>query len=168
MATKKSRRNPNTRRMKKSTKSNRGFKQIALFTILRDDNKKLKDIMDNILNNSDDSEIMSESFIQLKASVYQPMKANDDTRFLSIHAHEENALVDHLIAELGNMNIDDELWMAKFLILKQEIEQHIEHEESEIFNKLKNDFSIEELDMMAENMITLKKEEMENTFIDSI
>jgi len=66
MATKKSRRNPNTRRMKKSTKSNRGFKQIALFTILRDDNKKLKDIMDNILNNSDDSEIMSESFIQLK------------------------------------------------------------------------------------------------------
>jgi len=66
------------------------------------------------------------------------------------------------------MNIDDELWMAKFLILKQEIEQHIEHEESEIFNKLKNDFSIEELDMMAENMITLKKEEMENTFIDSI
>ena len=165
--------------MKKSTKSNRGFKQIALFAILRDDNKKLKDIMDNILNNSDDSEIMSESFIQLKeelkihsraeeASVYQPMKANDDTRFLSIHAHEENALVDHLIAELGNMNIDDELWMAKFLILKQEIEQHIEHEESEIFNKLKNDFSIEELDMMAENMITLKKEEMENTFIDSI
>src|SRR3989338_7865395 len=151
MATKKSRRNPNTRRMKKSTKSNRGFKQIALFTILRDDNKKLKDIMDNILNNSDDSEIMSESFIQLKeelkihsraeeASVYQPMKANDDTRFLSIHAHEENALVEHLI----------------------------EHEESEIFNKLKNDFSIEELDMMAENMITLKKEEMENTFIDSI
>ncbi len=189
---KKSRRNPATRRMKKSVKSTRSrsiskrspskkrsVKQIALFTVLRDDHKKLKGIMNNIGGNYDDKEIMSELFMQMKeeikihsraeeASVYQPMKANDDTRFLSIHAHEEHALVDHMIAELENMNVDDELWMAKFMILKHEVEHHIEHEESEMFNKLKSDFSMEELDMMAENMLTLKKEEMENTFIDSI
>ena len=182
MVTRKKTRNPAKRHNKlisKSRTTKASIRESVLFKVLRDDHKKLMGIMDNIERNSDDAEIVSELFSQMKeeiqihskaedAAVYQPMKGNDDTRFLSVHAHEEYSLFDHLIAELSNIGMDDEVWMAKFIILKHEIEHHIEHEESEIFNKLKSDFSKKEIDMMAENMLTLKKEEMENIFIETI
>jgi hemerythrin-like domain-containing protein len=48
-------------------------------------------------------------------------------------AFEEHQLVKQLLAELSTMSMDDEEWSAKIMVLRENVEHHVDEEESEIF-----------------------------------
>lgn len=89
---------------------------------------------------------------------YPPLKERDETKDLILESYEEHNLVKQLLSELGDLEPEDETWGAKFSVLKENIEHHVQEEENELFSKVKKALSHKELDEIAERMQQFKKE----------
>ena len=57
---------------------------------------------------------------------------------LSNEAYEEHRVVDKLLSELKNLDTSSEQWLAHLKVFKENIEHHVEEEETELFDKAKN------------------------------
>lgn len=75
---------------------------------------------------------------QLEEEIFYPAlrDAIDDADLLD-EAEVEHATVKQLITELSSMQIDDELYEAKFTVLGEYVKHHVQEEEKEIFAKAK-------------------------------
>lgn len=81
--------------------------------------------------------------------------SEDEMEELMDEAVEEHHVVKLLIRELDDMGHEDERFNAKFTVLAENIEHHIEEEEGEMFPKVKrSDANSEE---MAAQMIEFKQ-----------
>ena len=58
--------------------------------------------------------------------------------------------------ELHDVATDDEVWGAKFKVLKENVEHHIKEEEGEMFRLARGIFSREELRDLATQMIAVR------------
>ena len=58
------------------------------------------------------------------------------------------------------MPYDDEKWGAKFTVMKENLEHHIEEEEGEMFKEAKQVFDEDELAQLGESMLARKEELM--------
>ena len=63
--------------------------------------------------------------------------ADKEGKELVAESKEEHGVVDTLIDELQAVDLDDERFDAKFKVLKENVEHHIEEEEEEMFPKAK-------------------------------
>jgi len=63
-----------------------------------------------------------------------------------------------IVKELHRLARDDEKWGAKFKVLKENIEHHIEEEEKNMFPTARGIMSREELDELGARMKTLRSE----------
>ncbi len=63
------------------------------------------------------------------------MEEADETRDITLEAFEEHKVVKTLLGELESLGKDKEEWTAKFTVLKENIEHHVEEEEGEMFPK---------------------------------
>jgi hemerythrin-like domain-containing protein len=61
------------------------------------------------------------------------------------------------MGELGQTDVTDETWGAKFKVMKENIEHHIEEEEGEMFDQARQVFSKEELEELGTRMEELKR-----------
>lgn len=77
--------------------------------------------------------------------------ADAEGRELVAEAKEEHHVVDLLIDELQDLSLDDEEFDAKFAVMKENIEHHIQEEEGEMFPDARNLLQ-EELDDLADAM----------------
>jgi iron-sulfur cluster repair protein YtfE (RIC family) len=59
-------------------------------------------------------------------------------------AYEEHALVDKLLKELKGLSVDDEMWLAKLAVIKENVEHHVKEEEQELFDLAKDALDKEE------------------------
>ena len=59
----------------------------------------------------------------------------EETHDITLEAYEEHNLVKQLLAELESEAKDQEQWTAKFTVLKENVEHHVEEEEGELFPK---------------------------------
>jgi hemerythrin superfamily protein len=73
-------------------------------------------------------------------------------------AREEHHVVDLVIAELENMSPDDERYDAKFTVMMENVQHHIEEEEEEIFPKVEK--SSLDLEQIGQEMFERKTELM--------
>jgi predicted DNA-binding protein len=64
--------------------------------------------------------------------------------------------VDLLMGELEQMDVTDERWGAKAVVMKENIEHHIEEEEGEMFAKARQVFDRAELVDLGERMAERK------------
>jgi hemerythrin-like domain-containing protein len=62
-----------------------------------------------------------------------------------------------VMAEIEGIPYDDERWGAKFKVMKENIEHHIEEEEGEMFKQARQVFSTDELESLGARMLELKK-----------
>jgi hypothetical protein len=81
------------------------------------------------------------------------------TRDITLEASEEHHVVDMVTAEIGGVPYDDETWGAKFKVMKENIEHHIEEEENEMFKQARQVFNEDELEALGEQM-KLRKEQL--------
>jgi hemerythrin-like domain-containing protein len=90
---------------------------------------------------------------------YPALKEHPKTKEIALEAYEEHHVVDMVMAEIEDVPYDDETWGAKFKVMKENIEHHIEEEENEMFKQARQVFEEDELEALGEEM-RLRKEQL--------
>jgi hemerythrin-like domain-containing protein len=89
--------------------------------------------------------------------LYPALKQHPKARELAFEGYEEHHVVDQILGELEQTPVTDEQWTAKFKVAKENLEHHIEEEESEMFPAARRVFSDEELEEMGARMQQIKQ-----------
>lgn len=89
---------------------------------------------------------------------YPALKEHAKAKEIVLEGYEEHHVVDQIMAELEGVEFESETWGAKFTVMKENIEHHIEEEEDEMFDKAREVLSKEELQDLAEKMQQMKSE----------
>lgn len=131
------------------------------FTLLKNDHEKVAAIMNKIEGTTERAlKTREELFSQLKTELdihakieetilYPVLEKADESRDITLEAYEEHRLVKQLLAELEGEAKDDEKWTAKFMVLKESVEHHVEEEEGEMFKKARRVLSEEEIEELG-------------------
>lgn len=138
-----------------------------ILDMLAEDHKKVKKMFKDFEKAKDDDEakqMLVETccaeltiHAQLEEELFYPAlrQALDETDLVD-EAEVEHASAKQLISELSSMQPDDDLYDAKFTVLGEYVNHHIEEEEKEIFAKAKK--AKLDLEAMAEEMEERKME----------
>ncbi|HEX7224970.1 MAG TPA: hemerythrin domain-containing protein [Candidatus Limnocylindria bacterium] len=89
---------------------------------------------------------------------YPALKEHPKAKEIVLEAYEEHNVVDTVMAELEATDVADERWGAKFTVMKENIEHHIEEEEGEMFKQARSVFELDELQALGDRMATRKQE----------
>jgi len=138
------------------------------FELLKSDHKKVAGIMEKIDGTTERAlKTREELFTQLKTELdihaeieetilYPVLEKADESRDITLEAFEEHRLVKQLLGELESEAKDDEKWTAKFTVLKENVEHHVEEEEGEMFKKARKVLSNEEIEELGTRMAEAK------------
>jgi len=141
------------------------------FTLLKNDHEKVAGILDKLEGTTERAlKTREELFTQLKSELdlhtkieetifYPVLEKAEESRDITLEAFEEHRIVKQLLAELEASAKDDEVWTAKFTVLKENIEHHVEEEEGEMFKKARKVLSEEEIDILGARMEKAKGEQ---------
>ena len=88
---------------------------------------------------------------------YPALKAHPKAKDIVLEGFEEHHVVDEIMGELEQTDVTDETWAAKFKVMKENIEHHIEEEEGEMFKSARQVFDEAELEELGARMQELKQ-----------
>ena len=88
---------------------------------------------------------------------YPELKAHPKAKDIVLEAYEEHHVVDLLMGELEALDVADETWGAKALVMKENVEHHMEEEEGDMFKKARQVFEAAELDELGQRMEARKQ-----------
>ncbi|MBC8029808.1 MAG: hemerythrin domain-containing protein [Pyrinomonadaceae bacterium] len=140
------------------------------FTLLKADHKKVAGILEKIDATTERGvKTREDLFTQLKSELdlhahieetvlYPTLEKADETREITLEAYEEHRLVKQLLGELESMDKSEEQWTARFTVLKENIEHHVEEEEGEMFKKARKVLSEEEAEDLGARLEAAKGE----------
>lgn len=115
------------------------------FTLLKDDHKKVAALFEKIEPTTERAvKTRQEVFAKLKAELdlhahieetilYPALKKEAETRDIVFESLEEHKQVKLLLAEMAEMAVDSEEWTAKAKVLQENVEHHVEEEETTMF-----------------------------------
>jgi hemerythrin-like domain-containing protein len=141
------------------------------FTLLKADHKKVAGILDKIDSTTERAvKTREELFTQLKTELdvhtrieetifYPALEKVEETRDITLEAFEEHRLVKQLLGELESADKGEEEWTAKFTVLKENIEHHVEEEEGEMFEKARKVLSDEDAKTLGARMEKARTEQ---------
>ena len=142
------------------------------FTLLKEDHKKVAGILEKIDSTTERGvKTREDLFTQLKTELdvharieetifYPALENADETRDITLEAFEEHRLVKQLLGELEKMDKGDEQWTARFTVLKEQIEHHVEEEEDDMFPKARKVLGEEEAEALGTRLEEAKQKEM--------
>jgi hemerythrin superfamily protein len=90
---------------------------------------------------------------------YPAVKAKR-TQDILLESLEEHLGIKRVLADLLDLDADDETFDAKIKVLKEQVEHHVGEEESDLFPKVKKILDAKELEALAQNM-QAEQEELE-------
>jgi hemerythrin-like domain-containing protein len=134
------------------------------FTLLKTDHEKVAGILKKLEETTERAQkTREELFTQLKSELdlhaeieekifYPVLEKAEESHEITLEAFEEHRLVKQLLGELETEPKDDEQWTAKFTVLKENIEHHVEEEEGEMFKKARKVLSKEEIEELGTRM----------------
>ena len=138
-------------------------------TMLEEDHAKVKELLTKLEATTERGvKIRSELFATIKGELtlhetieeeifYPALKSHPKAKDIVLEGYEEHHVVDLLMGELEGMDVTDESWGAKALVMKENIEHHIEEEEGEMWTKARQVFDGAELDELGERMMARKQ-----------
>ena len=141
------------------------------FTLLKADHEKVAGILETIEDTTERAvKGRDEAFARLKAELdlhamieeeifYPALEGTEEGREITLEAYEEHRLVKQLLAELEAEPKDTEEWTAKFTVLKENIEHHVEEEEGELFKKARQELSQEEIETLGDRLQEAKQQD---------
>jgi len=88
--------------------------------------------------------------------LYPALKAHPEARDIVLEGYQEHHIADVLTRELHTLAAGDERWGAKFKVLKESLEHHIQEEEGDMFRKARGIFSREDLQALGAKMARMK------------
>lgn len=84
---------------------------------------------------------------------YPALKSHPKAKDIVLEGYEEHHVVDLLMGELEELDVSDETWGAKALVMKENVEHHIEEEEGEMFKQARQVFDRQELEDLGARMV---------------
>jgi len=138
-------------------------------TLLKTDHDKVKKLLDELESTTERGvKTRSELFATIKGELtvheiieeeifYPELKAHPKAKDIVLEGYEEHHVVDLLMGELEGLDVSDEAWGAKALVMKENIEHHIEEEEGEMFKQARQVFDASELDDLGARMAARKE-----------
>jgi hypothetical protein len=141
------------------------------FELLKSDHEKVAGILEKIEGTTERAlKTREELFTQLKTELdihaaieekifYPVLEKAEESRDITLEAFEEHRLVKQLLGELESGSKDDETWTAKFTVLKENIEHHVEEEEGEMFKQARKVLSKAEIEELGTRMEKAKGEQ---------
>jgi len=143
-------------------------------TLLKTDHDKVKQLLGELESTTERGvKTRTELFATIKGELtvheiieeeifYPELKAHPKAKDIVLEGFEEHHVVDLLMSELEALPVEDETWGAKALVMKENIEHHIEEEEGEMFKTARSVFDRAELDdlgrRMEERRVSAKRE----------
>jgi hemerythrin-like domain-containing protein len=133
-------------------------------TLLRRDHTEVKKMLSDLEDTTERAEkTRTEGLATLKHELeiheaieeeifYPALKEHPKTKDLALEGYEEHHVVDTIMGELEGVEPSDETWMAKFSVMKENLEHHITEEEDEMFPKVEQVFEDEELQALGTRM----------------
>ena len=94
-----------------------------------------------------------ETHTQLEETVFYPAFAeetDEEGKQLVAESLEEHQAVKELIDELRDLDVDDAEFDSKFRMLMEDVQHHVEEEESEMFSKAEEELEAHLEDLMDE------------------
>ena len=140
------------------------------FNLLKTDHEKVAGILASIEETTERAvKGREELFSRLKEELdlhakieeeifYPALEEAEETREVTLEAYEEHRLVKQLLAELEAEPKDTEEWTAKFTVLKENIEHHVEEEEGEMFKKARQILTEDEVETLGDRLQAAKGE----------
>ncbi|MBX7146655.1 MAG: hemerythrin domain-containing protein [Alphaproteobacteria bacterium] len=138
-------------------------------SILKEDHQKVKDLFDDFedANSLREKKKIAATIIQelkvhatIEEEIFYPTVRKEAEEDIMNEADEEHHVAKLLIAELENMNGNEEHYEAKVRVLAESIRHHIREEENKMFPDIKNmDIDFEAL---GQELLDRKEELMEN------
>jgi len=138
-------------------------------SLLKQDHEKVKKLLEQLESTTERGvKTRSELFATIKGEMmvheaieeeifYPELKAHPKAKDIVLEGYEEHHVVDLLMGELEQLDVTDESWGAKAVVMKENIEHHIEEEEGEMFPKARQVFDKDELEALGERMATRKR-----------
>ena len=90
--------------------------------------------------------------------LYPALKPHAEARDIVLEGYQEHHVADVLVKELHQLARDNEQWGAKFKVLKESLEHHIEEEESHMFPSARQVLTREELQGLGARMRAMKQD----------
>ena len=140
-------------------------------TLLEEDHRKMKKLLSELESTTERGvKTREELFATVRDELtvhetieeeifYPALKEHPKTKEITLEAYEEHHVVDMVMAEIEGVPYDDERWGAKFKVMKENIEHHIEEEEKEMFMQARQAFEEDELQALGERM-KVRKDQM--------
>ena len=136
---------------------------------LKKDHKKVKEMMKEIESALEDENTKEakEIFTVLKKELlahskaediayYSKLDENEKTKDIILEGREEHHVVEMLLDELEAMKVDPEEWKAKFKVLRENVEHHVEEEEEKMFKKAEKVLSDDLADVTGEQQTLIR------------
>ena len=140
----------------------------TILDLLKEDHEKLRNLCEKISNTTERaSKTRTFAFIEFRELLqshsmaeeeifYSELEEKSSVRPLVLEGHEEHHVADVLIEELSLLPVESERWTAKFEVLRESLEHHIEEEENEIFEKAREHLSEFELIKFGKDFVRCK------------
>ena len=88
--------------------------------------------------------------------LYPALQSHPQARDIVLEGFEEHHVADLIVKELHDVATNDEAWGAKFKVLKENIEHHIQEEEGNMFRLARGIFSRDELRALGTRMLKVR------------
>jgi hypothetical protein len=143
---------------------------VDAISLLKDDHDSMKELLKQLEDTTESAvERREELFTRVQEELtlheaieeeifYPALKEHPNVRELVLEAYEEHHVVDTVMAEIRDVPFEDETWAAKFTVMKENIEHHIQEEEKEMFSQARKVFEADELDALGEQMASRKQQ----------
>ena len=91
----------------------------------------------------------------IEEKIFYPAVMSDETEDDLQEAVQEHLQVKRLLADMLDMEVDDERFDAKLKVLEEEVSHHVSEEEDELFKTVAKEFEKEALMKLGEEMNVL-------------
>jgi hypothetical protein len=137
---------------------------VDAIALLKADHDKVKELLSELETTTERGvKTRSELFATIKGELtvheiieeeifYPELKAHPKAKDIVLEGYEEHHVVDLLMGELEALPVEDESWGAKALVMKENVEHHIEEEEGEMFKTARSVFDAAELEDLGARM----------------
>ena len=133
-------------------------------TLLKADHDRMRDLLTQLESTTERGvKTRTELFATIKGELtvhevieeeifYPELKAHPKAKDIVLEGYEEHHVVDLVMGELENLPVDDEAWGAKAVVMKENVEHHMEEEEGEMFKQARSVFDQAELEDLGQRM----------------
>ena len=142
-------------------------KPMNAIEMLESQHREVDDLFQQLEETEDEAEC-EQLFVQLADKLaihakieemhFYPAVKAARTEDILMESLEEHLAIKRCLADLVDMDVDDETFEAKLKVLQEQVEHHVEEEETDLFPKVKKILSEEQLVAVAQEMTALMAE----------